>query len=148
MSIKNRIAVYAAAATLACLSFAALAEDHPYSEGQVVNVARIRTVDGHFDDYMKWLDTEWKRQQEIAKKLGYLVSYQVVSVEARTPEEPDLLLVTTYKNWAALDGALAKGDEITKEMGQTNEQSNKMQADRASIRKILGSSTMQVLDLK
>jgi len=148
MSMKNRMAACVAGAALACLSFSALAEDHPYSEGAVINVARIRTVDGHFDDYMKWLDTEWKRQQEIGKKLGYIVSYQVVSVEARTPEDADLLLITTYKNWAALDGALAKGDEVTKEMGQSNEQSNKMQADRASIRKVLGSSTMQVLELK
>ena len=148
MSMKNRMAACVAGAALACLSFSALAEDHPYSEGPVINVARIRTVDGHFDDYMKWLDTEWKRQQEIGKKLGYIVSYQVVTVEPRTPDEPDLLLVTTYKDWAALDGALAKGDEVTKQMGQTNEQSNKGQADRASIRRILGSSTMQVLELK
>ena len=148
MSIKNRIAVYAAAATLACLSFAALAEDHPYSEGQVVNVARIRTVDGHFDDYMKWLATGWKAQQEAFKKAGYIVSYQVVTVEARTPEDPDLLLITTYKNWAALDGALAKGDEILKQLGQSIDQSNKEQADRGKIRTILGSSTMQVLELK
>ncbi|MGH8264830.1 MAG: hypothetical protein ACRETU_12055 [Steroidobacterales bacterium] len=148
MSVKNRFAAYAAAAAFACLSFAAFAEDHPYSEGAVVNVARIRTVDGHFDDYMKWLATGWKKQQEAAKKLGYIVSYQVVTVEARTPDEPDLLLITTYKNWAALDDALAKGDEVVKQMGQTNDQSNKEQADRSKIRTVLGSSTMQVLDLK
>ena len=148
MSVKNRLAAFVAAATFACVSFAALAEDHPYSEGNVVNVAMIRTVDGHFDDYMAWLATGWKKQQEAAKKLGYIVSYQVVTIEARTPHDPDILLITTYKNWAALDGALAKGDEVVKQMGQTNEQSNKEQADRSKIRTVLGSSTMQVLDLK
>jgi hypothetical protein len=71
-----------------------------------------------------------------------------VAVEARTADDADLLLVTTYKNWAALDGALAKGDEIIKQLGQTNDQSNKEQADRAKIRTVLGSSTMQVLELK
>jgi hypothetical protein len=148
MSIKKRIATFTAVAALACLSFAALADDHPYSEGAVVNVAMIRTVDGHFDDYMKWLATAWKRQQEAFKKAGYIVSYQVVAVEARTADDPDLLLITTYKNWAALDGALAKGDEITKQLGQTNEQSNKEQADRSSIRRVIGSETTQVLELK
>ena len=148
MSIKNRIAVVAAAATLACLSFSALAEDHPYSEGEVVNVARIRTVDGHFDDYMKWLATEWKRQEELMKKAGYITGYEVITVEARTPHDADILLVTRYKNWAALDGALAKADEITKEMGMSNDQSNREQAGRASIRTVLGSTTMQVLNLK
>lgn len=148
MSVNNRLAAFAAAVALICLSVPALAEDHPYSEGDVVNVARIRTVDGHFDDYMAWLATGWKKQQEAAKKLGYIVSYQVVTVEARGPDEPDLLLITTYKNWAALDGALAKGDEVIKAMGQTNDQSNKEQADRSKIRTVLGSSTMQVLNLK
>jgi len=148
MSVKNRIAALAATATLACLSFAAFAEDHPYSEGAVINVTRVRTMDGHFDDYMKWLDTGWKRSQELAKKAGYIVSYQVITVEPRTPEDPDLLLIVTYKDWAALDGALAKGDDITKQLGQTNDQANMQQVERGKIRTILGSSTMQVLDLK
>ena len=148
MSVKNRIAALAATATLACLSFAAFAEDHPYSEGAVINVTRIRTMDGHFDDYMKWLDTGWKRSQELAKKAGYIVSYQVITVEPRTPEDPDLLLIVTYKDWAALDGALAKGDDITKQLGQTNDQANMQQVERGKIRTILGSSTMQVLELK
>ena len=148
MSVKNRFAACAAATVFACLSLAAFAQEHPYSEGIVVNVARIRTVDGHFDDYMKWLATEWKRQQEIAKKAGYIVGYEVMTVEARTPDDADILLVTRYANWAALDGALAKGDEVIKQLGQTNDQSSKQQAARASIRTVLGSSTMQVLDLK
>ena len=119
-----------------------------YTEGQVVNVARIRTVDGKFDDYMKWLDTTWKQQQEAAKKAGYLVSYEVIAVEPRTPDDPDLLLISRYKNWAALDGAMAKGDEIAKLVEGSVAASNQAQFARASIRHILGSSTMQVLDLK
>jgi hypothetical protein len=148
MKISNRLAVYAALAALACTSGAALADDHSFTEGQVVNVARIRTVDGKFDDYMKWLGTTWKQQQEAAKKAGYLVSYEVLTVEPRAPDDPDLLLVTRYKNWAALDGATAKSDEIAKLVEGSVTASNQAQAARASIRKVLGSSTMQVLDLK
>ena len=57
---KYRLATYAAFATLACASFTALADDHAYTQGPVVNVSRIRTVDGKFDEYMNWLDTTWK----------------------------------------------------------------------------------------
>jgi len=148
MSIRKMIAACAAFASIACLSSSAFADDHAYSEGSVVNVARIRTVDGKFDDYMKWLGTTWKQEQEAAIKAGYLVSYQVISVEARTPDDPDLLLVTTYKNWAALDGALAKSDQIAKQIEGSVAASNQAQADRSKIRRVLGSSTMQVLDLK
>jgi hypothetical protein len=148
MSVKIRLAACAAFASLACMSFSAVADEHPYTEGQVVNVSRIRTMDGHFDDYMNYLDTTWKRYQEAAKKAGYIVGYEVIAVEPRTADDPDLLLVVRYKNWAALDGALAKGDEITKQVEGSNAAANQSMIDRGKIRRLVGSSTMQVLDLK
>ena len=148
MKISIRIATYVALAALACTSVTAFADDHSYTEGQVVNVARIRTVDGKFDDYMKWLATTWKQQQEAAKKAGYLVSYEVIGVEPRTLDDPDLLLVTRYKNWAALDGATEKADVIAKQVEGSVAAASQAQFARASIRRVLGSSTMQVLDLK
>ncbi len=148
MSIKLGLAACAAFGGLAFASVTALADDHAYSEGPVVNVARIRTVDGRFDDYMRYLDTTWKQEQEAAKKAGYILSYEVIGIEPREPDDPDLLLRVTYKNWAALDGALAKGDEIAKEIEGSVAASNQGQVDRAKIRRVLGSATMQVLVLK
>ena len=148
MKSMNRIAAYVALGALACTSLSVFADDHAFTEGQVVNVARIRTVDGKFDDYVKWLDTGWKQQQEAAKKAGYLVSYEVMTVEPRTPDDPDLFLITRYKNWAALDGATEKGDIIMKQVEGSVTAANQAQTARASIRRVLGSSTMQVLDLK
>jgi hypothetical protein len=145
---RNRFVAYAAYALLLCSSVVAIADDHAYTEGAVVNVIRIRTVDGKFDDYMKYLDTTWKREQEAAKKAGNIISYQVLTVEARAPDDPDVLLVLTYKNWGALDGALAKGDAIAKQIEGSLPASNQAQSDRAKIRRVLGSSTMQVLELK
>src|ERR1043166_4136889 len=101
----------AAAFVFLFVSNVGLADDHPYSEGPVINVASIRTAEGKFDEYMEWLSTTWKKLQEESKKRGYLVSYEVLAVEPRGPNDPDILLVTTYKNWAALDGSIAKGDE-------------------------------------
>jgi len=148
MSIKKQIASCAAFAVLVCTSVVALGDDHAYTEGPVVNVARIRTVDGKFDDYMKWLDTTWKEEQEAAKKAGYIVNYEVLNVEPRGADDPDLLLVVSYKNWAALDGALAKSDAIAKQIEGSVAAASQAQADRAKIRRVLGSSTMQVLNLK
>jgi hypothetical protein len=148
MSSKQRFALYAAFACLPFLSGIARADDHSYTEGAVVNVARIRTENGRFDDYMKYVSTTWKQEQEAAKKAGYIVDYEVISVEPRTESDPDLLLVTTYKNWAALDGALEKGDAIAKQIEGSLTASNQAAVDRAKIRRVLGSTTMQVLNLK
>lgn len=148
MKISIRIATYVALTALACTSVTAFADDHAYTEGLIVNVARIRTVDGKFDEYMRWLDTTWKKQQEAAKKAGYIVSYEVLGVEPRSADDPDLFLITRYKNWAALDGALAKNDEISKQVEGSLAAASASQVDRAKIRRVIGSSTMQVLDLK
>jgi hypothetical protein len=148
MSTKHRIAGCAAFALMAFTSVTALADDHPYTEGQVVNVSRIRTVDGKFDDYMAWLSTTWKKMQEASKKAGYIVSYQILQVEPRGPDDADLLLMITYKNWAALDGAVAKSDAISKQVEGSVAAANQSEFERAKIRRVLGSTTMQVLDLK
>jgi hypothetical protein len=115
----------------------------------VVSVSSIRTADGKFDDYMKFVDTNWKQQQEAAKKAGDVLSYQVLNVIPRGPDDPDLFLVVTYKNWAAgLDGALAKNDAIAKAVDGSVAATNQGVADRAQIRRLLGTTWMQVLNLK
>src|ERR1700674_5147790 len=96
-------------ATFATLAYA---DGRNYTDGPVVNVSAIKTVDGHFDDYMQWLATTWKKQEEAAKKSGLILSYRVLVVEARGPNDPDIYLVTEFKNWAALDGLGAKPDAV------------------------------------
>jgi len=106
-------------------------------------------VDGKFDDYMQFVDTNWKQQQELAKKAGDVLSYQVLNVVPRGPDDPDLLLVVTYKSWAAgLDGALAKNDAISKTVDGSVSTTNQGVGNRAQIRRLLGTTWMQVLNLK
>ena len=142
------LAALAALVSFASASGTALADDHPYSEGPIVNVSSIRTMEGKFDEYMNWLSTVWKKMQEESKKKGYIVDYQVLAVEPRGPDDPDIYLVISYKNWAALDGAVAKGDEIAKAVEGSLAAANKSQSDRDKIRRVLGSQTMQQLVLK
>lgn len=149
MNIKHQVMVCAALVALAVTSVPALAaDDHAYTEGPVVNVAAIRTEYGKFDDYMNYLATTWKTSQEAAKKAGHIVSYRVIVVEARDENDPDIYLVTNYKNWAALDGATAKADAIAKQVEGSLAASNKGAVDRGKIRRVLGSWTGQELVLK
>ena len=147
MTIKKNLAAFAASLTLTFVG-AAVADEHPFTEGQVVNVSAIRTEYGKFDDYMKFLATTWKATQEASKKAGYITGYKVISVEARGENDPDIYLVIYYKNWAALDGATAKGDAISTQVEGSVAAANKGAVDRGKIRRILGSWTGQQLDLK
>jgi hypothetical protein len=130
------------------LATTAHADGRDYKDGPVVNVSSVRTVDGHFDDYMHWLATTWKQQEEAAKKAGLINSYEVLVVEPRGPQDPDIYLVVEYKNWAALDGLGGKLDAISAQVEGSVDKANQSQAARAKIRTIIGSQTMQRADLK
>jgi len=126
----------------------AAADERPYTEGNVVQVAAIRTEYGRFDDYMKFLDTSYKQMMEASKKAGLILSYEVLEVEPRGPDDPDIYLVTTFKNWAALDGLAPKMDALESQVYGSLAKSNAAAVDRSKIRRSLGSQTMQVLNLK
>lgn len=134
--------------SLAMISTLAIANGPHFNDGPVVNVAAIRTVDGHFDDYMQWLATKWKQQEEAAKKAGLILSYRVLLVEPRGPNDPDIYLVTEFKNWAAFDGLGSKLDAVSAQVEGSVEKANQTESDRAKIRTVLGSQTMQTAELK
>jgi len=134
----------------AVLSFGSLAyaDGRDWTDGPVQNVAFIRTVDGHFDDYMHWLATTYKKQQEAAKAAGLITSYQVLVGQPHNAQDPDIILITVYKNWAALDHLGSKLDELSAKVEGSVDAANKSEADRAKIRTVLGSDTVQVAVLK
>ena len=134
--------------SLTALATVAQADGRDWNDGPVINVASIRTVDGHFDDYMHWLATTYKKQQEAAKKAGIITAYRVIVVEARGPNDPDILLVTELKNWAALDGLGGKLDALSAQIQGSVEKAAQSQVERAQIRTILGSRTAQEALLK
>jgi hypothetical protein len=148
MTIKKHVAALSALVAITFMSVSAFADEHPYTEGQIVNVSAVRTEYGKFEEYMKFVGTTWKASQEAAKKAGYVTGYKVITVEPRGENDPDLYLVIYYKNWAALDGATAKADAIANEVMGSVAAASKGAVDRGKIRRILGSWTGQQLDLK
>jgi hypothetical protein len=148
MSIKSQLAACAALLGLACASTVVLADDHAYTDGPVVSVAAVRTEYGKFDDYLKFLDGTWKATQEAAKKAGLVLSYRIISVEPRTENDPDIYLVTNYKNWAAFDGMTAKMDAILKQVEGSLDTAGQHAVERGKIRRVLGQWTGQELILK
>ena len=148
MSLVTRSFIAGSLLTLALAVPAAFANGTHFNDGPVVNVSFIRTVDGHFDDYMQWLATTWKQQEEAAKKAGLIVSYRVMIAEPHGPNDPDIILMVEYKNWAALDGLGAKLDSVSAQVEGSVEKANQSEVGRARIRTVLGSQTVQEALLK
>jgi hypothetical protein len=149
MNRFSRIVCGASAlAVLISLSSLAYADGRNFSDGPVINVAFVRTLDGHFDEYMQFLATTYKKQQEAAKKAGLILSYEVDVAQPQGPNDPDIILITRFKNWAAIDGLGGKLDTLTTQLEGSLDKSNQAQASRAKIRTILGSQTVQEAVLK
>jgi hypothetical protein len=148
MRLTRRLCAIGALPALAILTTSAWADGRDFNDGPVVNSSYIRTVDGHFDEYMHWLATTYKKQQEAAKAAGLITSWRVLVTEARTPQDPDIILVVEYKNWAALDHLGGKLDQVSAKIEGSTEAAAKSEADRAKMRTILGSRTSQEAILK
>jgi hypothetical protein len=97
---------------------------------------------------MHWLATTYKKQQEAAKAAGLITRYEVLVAQPHNPQDADVILVTEFKNWAALDHLGSKFDQVVAKIEGSVESANQSQADRAKIRTVLGSDTVQVAELK
>jgi hypothetical protein len=146
-----RLRMTTAFAALALVTSAAIAQDADapsFAKGPVWDYASVKTKDGHFDDYMKWLSTEWKAQQEALKKAGYISDYKVLVVSDPRGDEPDLILATQYPNMAAFDHSVAEEYAFQKKIFGPLAKASKEQADRGNIRTLLGDMMLREAILK
>lgn len=126
----------------------AQAADRPYTEGTVSVVSSVRTLPGQYDNYMKYLATTYKALMEEQKALGNILGWRVYTAMPRTPEDPNLILVVTYKNFAALDGLMDKTDAaMAKVIGDQAARDNAMVA-RNNMRTQVGSEMIREVVFK
>jgi hypothetical protein len=138
---------YILAALLAMSAVASADDAKPYKDGPVTSLGFIRTKGGHFDDYVKFLDTQWKAEQEAGKKAGLILSYAVYSATPRSANEPDLILSITYPNMATLDKS-EQFEAINDKVYGSRDAGNKGVTNRGEWREILGSELVREVILK
>ncbi len=144
----NRLRVLIAGIVLCLIGVTAVAQERVYKDGPVTELSYIKVKPGKFDDYVKWLATGWKTDNDAMKKAGFITSYAVYSAYSRSPTEPDLILAITYPNMAALD----RGEEMEaasmKQSNTTSAQQNKQYIDRGAMRDVLGSELVREIVFK
>src|SRR5271170_2790992 len=143
MKLRLLTALAATALSMSAISTALADDSRSYTEGTVTDVSSVRTKPGMFDTYMKWLDTTYKQLMEEEKKAGIVVDYAVYGASPRSPHDPDLYLVVIFKNMAALDGLDDRLEPIERKVWATRAAANKADADRESMREIIGSQLIR-----
>jgi hypothetical protein len=151
--LRMTIRIRALGALAAVFSFFALtataqAQDRPYNEGTVSVVSSIRTAPGQTDNYMKYLATTYRTMMEEQKKLGNIVDWSVYMTRPRTADDPDLYLVTTYKNLAAMDGLQDKMEAVQAKVIGNQEARDASMAARNKMRTAIGSEVIRKVEFK
>ena len=131
------------------LSLNARAQDvRQYTDGPVTEADYIEVEYGHFEEYIDWLNSTWKPTMEALKKAGLIIDYKVFRATPKSPDQPNVILMITYKNgMAALDKGVELEDVAKKVIGSTEVQ-NKARVFRNEYRKVLGTELIRELILK
>jgi hypothetical protein len=140
MKLSRRIVVGALA--LSAVGAAALTVHaqvkRPYHDGTVWNVTFVRMKPGMDSAYLNYLASDWKRNQEAAKKEGLIVSYKILSTEAHSPDDWNLILMTETKDLASMEANQDKADALAQKMVGDDQKQMQGYKDRSEIREIMG----------
>ena len=124
------------------------AQEH-YTEGPVWRVQLIRVKPTKMDAYLSSLRQSTKPLIEEQKKQGLITDYKVFLKQTKNnPEDWDICVAIQYKNWAALDGATAKGEAARDKILGGKQPAQELGEKRAEIREIISSELLQEIVLK
>ncbi len=96
--------------------------NRPFRNGSVWNIAFIRMKPG----------------METSKKEGIILSYKVLTVEGHTPGEWNVMLMTEYKNLAAMEANEEKADALAQKVVGDDEKQRQGYRERLEIREVMG----------
>jgi hypothetical protein len=112
--------------------------NRPFHNGTVWDIGFIRMKPGMDTAYLNYVAGEWKTEQEAQKKEGIVISYRVLSVEAHTPGEWNLMLMTEYKNLATMEANEDKSEAVAQKVIGNDEKQIQGYKQRAEIREVMG----------
>jgi hypothetical protein len=108
---SNRIIslVLFAALLLPALCAAQTAPVRPYHDGPVWEIVFVKLKPGIGLNYMKYLASDWKKEQEALKKANLTLDYKVIETEAHGSSDWDLMLMSQFKDLATME---ANADKV------------------------------------
>lgn len=122
-----------------------------YTEGSVWNLTFVKLKANMGDDYLKGLSKTWKASMDALVKEKLLKSYKILMGSASNPQDFDLILMTEFENYAAMDPNPerdAKRDAVEKKIKDAlGEEYEKTVSSYSTLREITGRKTMREIFL-
>lgn len=135
-------------AALMCSAFAlavstpATAQNFPMDYGDYVEVTAVDVLPGGDIDYLNWLATQWKKNQEYAKQQGWITSYEVLGNLYPRQGEADIYLLVRMKSLPDAAESARRDEAYRAFMAKTDAQMSAESGDRGKFRKILSSELL------
>jgi hypothetical protein len=126
----------AAMALLVPCPVSAQTTDRVWDEGTVWSITYVETKPNMFNDYIKNLSQVWRRFLEEQKKIGDVISYKILQVQNVRDGEPDLILLTEFKNMAVFDRGVDWFEELSKKVMGSLDNMQSDNVDREKLRTI------------
>ena len=123
-------------------------DERQYTDGPVTELDYIQVEYGHFEEYVDWLNSTWKPTMEAMKKAGLIIDYKVVGATPKTPDQPNIILMITFKDGAAALDKRVEQEEVAKKVICNTECQNKARVARSEYRKVMGNEFIRELILK
>ena len=97
----------------------------------------IHTHAGMGNAYLNYLTSDWKREQEAMKQEGIILTYKVLRSESHGATDWDVMLMTEYKDLAAMEANEAKADAMGQKLFGGDQKIEQGYKDRSAMRDVL-----------
>ncbi|MFY9528374.1 MAG: hypothetical protein WBC04_16845 [Candidatus Acidiferrales bacterium] len=120
----------------------------PWRNGSVWTLAFIQMKPGMNNAYLKYVATDWKKEQEALKSQGIVLSYKVLETEGHTPGDWNLILMSEFKDLASLEANEAKAEATAQQVVGNDEKQMQGYKERAEIREVMGTRLAREITLE
>jgi hypothetical protein len=143
-----RILAASAAVALSFAAPAAFGQAASYTPGSVWTFTYVQIEPGQFENYLDFLDKEFKRGNDYGIRQGYILSYHVLQVNNPRNGEPDLVLAVEAKDYLSNAQQLEIQKKYEEFMAKDNRKMENESGERKAMRKFVGGMELQELKLK
>lgn len=90
----------------------------PLLAQEISTVDFMKTIDNNHEELIYYYENNWKIFRDIALERGFIESYELMTTEADSVADFDVILITKYRNQEEYDKAEERFQQIIKEVDE------------------------------
>lgn len=134
----RKLMLSALAAGMVLAGAPAIAQDSSYRLGSLWTAARIDVEDGQYENYLDYLTSTWRSNQEYAKSQGWILDYHILDNVNARDGEPDIILLTRFADFPSVAEIERRDKMIAARMKQDAHQADAASGQRGKMRTLKG----------